>query len=60
MDFAETEATRRSLRKLALYTNEVMTENISIYEHLGFTEVARKTEDGYRRVYMEKILRPRR
>jgi hypothetical protein len=33
-----------------------MTENITIYEHLGFFEVARRTEDGYRRVYMEKML----
>jgi len=41
---------------LALYTNEVMTENLSIYEHLGFSEIARRTEDGYRRIYMEKML----
>jgi len=29
---------------------------LSIYEHLGFSEIARRTEDGYRRIYMEKML----
>jgi GNAT superfamily N-acetyltransferase len=56
MDFAEGVATERGLTRLALYTNEVMTENLSIYGHLGFSEVARRTEDGYRRIYMEKRL----
>jgi len=56
MDFAEDEATDRGLNRLALYTNEVMTENLSMYEHLGFSETARRTEDGYRRIYMEKML----
>jgi GNAT superfamily N-acetyltransferase len=58
MEFAEAEATARGLNRLALYTNEVMIENLSIYEHLGFSEVARRTEDGYRRIYMEKVLPP--
>jgi len=35
---------------------EVMTENQAIYTHLGYREVDRHTEDGYRRVYMEKPL----
>ena len=42
--------------RLSLYTNEVMTENQAIYTHLGYREVDRHTEDGYRRVYMEKLL----
>jgi hypothetical protein len=46
----------RGLTRLSLYTNEVMTENQAIYAHLGYREVARHTEDGYRRVYMEKLL----
>jgi GNAT superfamily N-acetyltransferase len=58
MEFAEAEATARGLNRLALYTNEVMMENLSIYEHLGFSEVARRTEDGYRRIYLEKVLPP--
>jgi ribosomal protein S18 acetylase RimI-like enzyme len=56
MDFAEVVATERGLNRLALYTNEAMTENLFLYEHLGFFEAGRRTEDGYRRIYMEKIL----
>jgi ribosomal protein S18 acetylase RimI-like enzyme len=56
MGFAEHEAARRGLTRLALLTHEVMTENQAIYAHLGYTEVDRRAEDGYRRVYMEKNL----
>jgi hypothetical protein len=35
----------------------VMTENIAIYTHLGYEEIDRRTEDGYRRVFMERALR---
>ncbi len=56
MAFAEVEARRRGLTRLRLYTNEVMTENIAFYGHLGFREVERRTSDGYRRVFMEKVL----
>lgn len=58
MDFAERQARRLKAARLALYTNEVMTENQAIYAHLGYREVERKTVDGYRRVYMEKLLLP--
>jgi ribosomal protein S18 acetylase RimI-like enzyme len=57
MRFAERQAARRNLRRLTLYTHEVMTENQAIYAHLGYREVDRRTEDGYRRIYMQKILR---
>jgi ribosomal protein S18 acetylase RimI-like enzyme len=56
MDFAERRSILLGLTRLSLYTNEVMTENQAIYTHLGFREVGRHTEDGYRRVYMEKLL----
>ena len=56
MDFAERRAILLGLTRLGLYTNEVMTENQAIYAHLGYHEVGRHTEDGYRRVYMEKLL----
>ena len=58
MEFAEQEAARLRLSRLTLYTNEVMTENRAIYIHLGYHEVARRTEDGYRRIYMEKPVSP--
>ena len=56
MDFAERRAILLGLTRLSLYTNEVMTENQAIYTHLGYREVGRHTEDGYRRVFMEKLL----
>lgn len=56
MNFAEQEAARRGLTRITLYTHEVMTENQVIYARLGYTEVERRTEDGYRRIYMEKRL----
>lgn len=60
MRFAEQQAARRKLRRLILYTHEVMTENQAIYAHLGYHEVDRRTEDGYARIYMQKILRGQR
>lgn len=54
--FAEEVARRKGLGRVTLYTNEVMTENLAIYGHLGYREVARRTEAGYRRVFMEKFL----
>jgi ribosomal protein S18 acetylase RimI-like enzyme len=56
MDFAERRAILLGLTRLNLYTNEVMTENQAIYTHLGYREVDRHTDDGYRRIYMEKPL----
>jgi ribosomal protein S18 acetylase RimI-like enzyme len=56
MSFAEQEAARHGLHKLALFTNEAMTENLRMYARFGFHEVDRRTEDGYRRVFMEKDL----
>src|SRR5579883_2433595 len=49
LDFAEAEARR-------LYTNEQMTENIGLYAHLGYVEVDRRPDEGYRRVFMVKRL----
>ncbi len=57
MSFAESEAQRLGLAVLTLYTNEHMTENIEIYKKLGYSETERRTENGYHRVYMHKILK---
>jgi ribosomal protein S18 acetylase RimI-like enzyme len=56
MEFAEQQARSRGLSRLALYTNEIMTENLAIYSRLGYHETARRTEEGYRRVFMEKLV----
>jgi len=56
MEFAERQAMSRGLRRMTLYTNEVMTENLAIYARLGYRETARRTEGGYSRVFMAKEL----
>jgi ribosomal protein S18 acetylase RimI-like enzyme len=56
MQFAEQEADRRGFTRMALVTHEAMTENQAIYARLGYTEVNRRAENGYRRIYMEKPL----
>jgi GNAT superfamily N-acetyltransferase len=56
MEFAEQQARQRGIRRLALYTNEVMTENQELYAHLGYRVTDRRSEDGYRRLYFSKTL----
>lgn len=56
MEFAERQALASGLRRITLYTNEVMTENLAIYARLGYRETARHSQDGYSRVFMEKDL----
>jgi GNAT superfamily N-acetyltransferase len=53
-EFAESHASARGHSRLAPYTNEAMFETLSRYEHLGVLEVDRRTEDGRRRIFMEK------
>ena len=43
-------------RRVRLYTNAAMTENIGFYARRGFVETQRATEHGLHRVYMEKPL----
>ncbi len=54
--FAEQEARRRGYAQLRLYTNIHMTENITLYERLGFRQTGQAREKGFERVYMEKTL----
>jgi ribosomal protein S18 acetylase RimI-like enzyme len=56
IDHAAAEARRLRLPALQLYTNEAMSENLSLYTHIGFDETHRVTEKGYRRVYMRWVL----
>jgi ribosomal protein S18 acetylase RimI-like enzyme len=53
--FCENAARQRGMN-VHLYTNEKMTDNLSIYPRLGYVEVARRSEDGFNRVYFEKTL----
>ncbi len=43
-----------NLSTIELYTNEAMHENLALYDHMGFTEVEKKTENGFKRVYFRK------
>jgi GNAT superfamily N-acetyltransferase len=54
--FCENAARQRGMNAVHLYTNEKMTDNLSIYPKLGYVEVARRTESGFNRVYFEKSL----
>jgi ribosomal protein S18 acetylase RimI-like enzyme len=56
IDHAAAEARRLRLPALRLYSNEAMTENLSLYAHIGFEETHRVAEKGYRRVYMRWVL----
>lgn len=56
VQFCEKEARRRGHPVVQLYTNEKMTENLTIYPHLGYRETERRREDGFNRVFFEKWL----
>lgn len=58
MAYVEQAAHKQGLGEIQLYTNEAMTENLAFYTRLGFIEVDRRNEDGYRRVYLRKRLNP--
>lgn len=50
--FAEEEARRRGYGEVRLYVNALMTENIAIYQHAGYSEVERFRRGGPDRVYL--------
>ncbi|MBD5417030.1 MAG: GNAT family N-acetyltransferase [Desulfovibrio sp.] len=53
VDFALRRAKTLGCRRLKLYTNAVMTEAQAFYDRLGFTEMRRGQDAGYRRVFYE-------
>jgi ribosomal protein S18 acetylase RimI-like enzyme len=56
MDHAVAEARGHRLSAIRLYTNAAMTENLSIYAHMGFVETHRAVEKGFNRVYLRWAL----
>jgi ribosomal protein S18 acetylase RimI-like enzyme len=56
LEFAERAAQEAGLCSIRLYTNEAMTENISLYSRIGYSETHRAQENGLRRIYMIKQL----
>jgi GNAT superfamily N-acetyltransferase len=57
IEFAEEHARRCGLGAVALYTNERMTANLSLYPALGYVETGRRVEDGFARVFFRKAVR---
>lgn len=55
---AEQRARALRLDELRLYTNAAMTENLMLYPRLGYQERARRSEDGFERVYFSKRIAP--
>ena len=49
--YVEDEARNLGLVAVELYTNEAMTENLSLYPALGYEEYDRRREAGFNRVY---------
>lgn len=56
MAFAESMARDLRLSTAHLYTNEAMEGNLAFYTGLGYQEVGRRTESGFRRVFFRKSL----
>jgi ribosomal protein S18 acetylase RimI-like enzyme len=54
--FAEDHARERGVGELRLFTHVVMTRNQRIYGLLGYTEVERRTDHGFERIFYSKRL----
>ena len=54
--FAEEEARFRGVGELRLFTHVVMLRNQRIYTRLGYTEVERRSDNGFERVFYSKRL----
>lgn len=54
--FAEEVATEANLTTLRLYTHALMTENLAFYPRLGYTEIDRRIDNGFERVFFVKRL----
>jgi ribosomal protein S18 acetylase RimI-like enzyme len=52
--FAEHHALEAGLPELRLYTHELMTANIALYERLGYRITHRTEQDGFARVHLAK------
>ena len=55
--FAEDDARERGLGEIRLFTHVLMTRNQRIYGLLGYSEVERRTDNGFERVFYSKRLR---
>jgi ribosomal protein S18 acetylase RimI-like enzyme len=54
IEYVEQTARDNGLNAVELYTNEVMTENLTLYPKLGYVETERKQQEGYSRIFFRK------
>lgn len=60
LDFAELEALRRGFSEIRLYTNEKFTENIRLYETIGYVITHTESTGERTLVHMRKYISSRR
>ena len=53
---AEAAARATGLPEVRLYTNAMMTENLTLYPHLGYVQVDRRMDAGFDRVFYVKTV----
>ena len=54
--FAEDKARGKGATRMELYTNIHMVKNLGYYARRGYSEIDRRTENGFERAYFEKPL----
>ena len=54
IEHVESFAKNADYEAVELYTNEAMTENLTLYPKIGYLEVGRKSEGGFNRVFFRK------
>ncbi|WP_375282210.1 GNAT family N-acetyltransferase [Pseudooctadecabacter sp.] len=57
IDLCEDAARAAGKPSVTLYTNVAMTENQTLYPHLGYKETHRQTDGAFQRVYYKKSLK---
>ena len=56
LDVADELGRLAGCRRVSLCTNAAMTENLEYYPRQGFTELDRRVDPGYTRVFFERAL----
>ena len=54
--YVEQAARDQGLAAVELCTNEAMTENLTMYPKLGYVEIERKQQNGFKRVFFSKLV----
>lgn len=54
IDHVERAARQTGYKAIELYTNEAMTENLSMYPRLGYVEVDHRYDAGFNRIFFRK------